>query len=56
MTGAPDDLQRRRFLRDSARWALATATLVALPAAAMPAARDERLPIVRVRGEPARPA
>ncbi len=56
MTGAPDDLQRRRFLRDSARWALATATLVALPAAAMPGARDERLPIVRVRGAPARPA
>lgn len=50
MTRAPDDLQRRRFLRDSARWALATATLVALPAAAMPGARDERLPIVRVRG------
>jgi para-nitrobenzyl esterase len=50
MTRAPDDLQRRRFLRDSARWALATATLVALPAAALPGARDERLPIVRVRG------
>ncbi len=50
MTGAPDDLQRRRFLRDSARWALATATLATLPAAAMPGARDDRLPIVRVRG------
>lgn len=50
MRGAPTDLQRRRFLRDSAQWALATATLAALPAAAAPNARDEHPPIVRVRG------
>ncbi|WP_445513824.1 carboxylesterase/lipase family protein [Stenotrophomonas sp. 3(2025)] len=44
------NLQRRRFLRDSARWALATATLVALPAAAVPGPRDDTQVVARLRG------
>lgn len=51
MSGAPIDPQRRRFLRDSARLALATAGATALPTlAAIPGPRDVRLPLVRVRG------
>ena len=44
------NLQRRRFLRDSARWALATATLAALPASAMPGPRDDTQVVARLRG------
>ncbi|SLM25723.1 carboxylesterase/lipase family protein [Stenotrophomonas indicatrix] len=44
------NLQRRRFLRDSARWALATATLAALPAAAVPGPRDDTQVVARLRG------
>jgi len=48
---APNDLQRRRFLRDSARWALATATVASLPAAlAAPGPRDDTQVMARVRG------
>jgi len=48
---APNDLQRRRFLRDSARWALATATVASLPAAlAAPGPRDDTQVLARVRG------
>lgn len=51
MNAAPDDLQRRRFLRDSARWALATATVAALPSAlAAPGPRDDTQVLARVRG------
>ncbi|AWH47717.1 carboxylesterase [Stenotrophomonas sp. SAU14A_NAIMI4_5] len=51
MNTAPNDLQRRRFLRDSARWALATATVAALPAAlAAPGPRDDAQVLARVRG------
>lgn len=51
MNTAPNDLQRRRFLRDSARWALATATVASLPAAlAAPGARDDTQVLARVRG------
>ena len=51
MNTAPNDLQRRRFLRDSARWALATATVAALPAAlAAPGPRDDTQVLARVRG------
>ncbi|HYQ22861.1 carboxylesterase/lipase family protein [Stenotrophomonas sp.] len=51
MSGAPDDLQRRRFLSDSARWALATATVMALPSAlAAPGPRDDTQILARVRG------
>ncbi|WP_367380916.1 carboxylesterase/lipase family protein [Stenotrophomonas cyclobalanopsidis] len=51
MSTAPNDLQRRRFLRDSARWALATATVAALPAAlAAPGPRDDTQVLARVRG------
>ncbi len=51
MSRAPDDLQRRRFLRDSARWALATATVAALPSAlAAPGPRDNTQVLARVRG------
>ncbi len=51
MNTAPNDLQRRRFLRDSARWALATATVAALPAAlAAPGPRDDPQVLARVRG------
>ncbi|HEL3863928.1 carboxylesterase family protein [Stenotrophomonas sp. TWI169] len=55
MNDAPADLQRRRFLRDSARWALATASataaFTALPTlASVPGVRDDRLPLARVRG------
>ncbi|WP_313207511.1 carboxylesterase family protein [Stenotrophomonas sp.] len=51
MNTAPNDLQRRRFLRDSARWALATATVAALPSAlAAPGPRDDTQVLARVRG------
>ncbi|AWH43548.1 carboxylesterase family protein [Stenotrophomonas sp. ZAC14A_NAIMI4_1] len=51
MNTAPNDLQRRRFLRDSARWALATATVASLPAAlAAPGPRDDTQVLARVRG------
>lgn len=51
MSGAPNDLQRRRFLSDSARWALATATAMALPSAlAAPGPRDDTQVLARVRG------
>lgn len=51
MSGAPNDLQRRRFLRDSARWALATATVAAVPAAlAVPGPRADTQVVARVRG------
>lgn len=51
MNTAPNDLQRRRFLRDSARWALATATVAALPAAlAAPGPRADAQVVARVRG------
>lgn len=51
MNAAPNDLQRRRFLRDSARWALATATVAALPAALAAAGpRDDTQVLARVRG------
>ena len=51
MNSSPNDLQRRRFLRDSARWALATATVAALPAAlAAPGPRDDTQVLARVRG------
>ncbi|KAA8998347.1 carboxylesterase/lipase family protein [Stenotrophomonas cyclobalanopsidis] len=51
MNTGPNDLQRRRFLRDSARWALATATVAALPAAlAAPGPRDDTQVLARVRG------
>lgn len=51
MNAAPNDLQRRRFLRDSARWALATATVAALPSTlAAPAPRDDTQVLARVRG------
>ncbi|WP_312706426.1 carboxylesterase family protein [Stenotrophomonas sp.] len=51
MNTAPSDLQRRRFLRDSARWALATATVAALPVAlAVPGPRADTQVVARVRG------
>ena len=51
MNTAPNDLQRRRFLRDSARWALATATVAALPSTlAAPGPRDDTQVLARVRG------
>ncbi|WP_303637366.1 carboxylesterase/lipase family protein [Stenotrophomonas tuberculopleuritidis] len=50
MSDAPSDLTRRRFLCDSARWGLATATVASLPAAAAPGPRDDRQVGVRVRG------
>lgn len=51
MNTAPNDLQRRRFLRDSARWALATATVAALPSAlAAPGPRGDTQVLARVRG------
>lgn len=50
MSLADTDLQRRRFLRDSARWALATATLTALPALARPGPRDDTQVLARLRG------
>lgn len=51
MNTAPNDLQRRRFLRDSARWALATATVASLPSAlAAPGPRDDTQVLARVRG------
>jgi len=51
MNTVPNDLQRRRFLRDSARWALATATVASLPAAlAAPGPRDDTQVLARVRG------
>ncbi|WP_295518308.1 carboxylesterase/lipase family protein [uncultured Stenotrophomonas sp.] len=51
MNNAPNDLQRRRFLRDSARWALATATVASLPAAlSAPGPRDDTQVLARVRG------
>ncbi len=51
MNTAPNDLQRRRFLRDSARWALATATAAALPSTlAAPGPRDDTQVLARVRG------
>ncbi len=51
MNNTPNDLQRRRFLRDSARWALATATVAALPAAlAVPGPRADTQVVARVRG------
>ena len=51
MNTAPNDLQRRRFLRDSARWALATATVAALPSAlAAPGPCGDTQVLARVRG------
>lgn len=51
MSAAPADLQRRRFLRDSAHWAMATATLAALPASASaPAAPAGHAVLAQVRG------
>lgn len=47
----PGDGGRRRFLRDSARWALATATLATLPTAlAAPGRGQATEVVVRVRG------
>ena len=50
MNDSAADLQRRRFLRDSARWALAAGTLASLPAWAVPAADRSSGAVVRVRG------
>ncbi|MGE6331540.1 carboxylesterase/lipase family protein [Stenotrophomonas sp. NPDC077659] len=51
MSAVPDDLQRRRFLRDSARWAMTTATVAALPSAlAAPGPRADIQVLARVRG------
>ncbi len=50
MTDSAADLQRRRFLRDSARGALAAGTLATVPAAWSAPPRAELETIVRVRG------
>lgn len=54
MSGRPADLQRRRFLHDSARWAMAAGVAgiaAARPSAlALPAPRADQQVLVRVRG------
>ncbi|MEN4952275.1 carboxylesterase/lipase family protein [Stenotrophomonas sp. TWI819] len=53
MTDSPADLQRRRFLRDSARYALmlGATSLPLLPAfAGVPGPRHDAAPLARVRG------